>query len=335
MSRVLVTGGAGFLGSHLVEYLLNEGHEVRVLDDLSGGYLENVDTRATFVRASITDARVCDFAVEDIEIIYHVAAHAAEGQSIFCPIHNAMTNYIGSLNLFVAAINHDVKRIVFTTSMARYGTQDELPMVETQMRKPQDPYGVTKVATEQVLEIFSKVYGFEHVIIVPHNIYGPRQNLADPYRNVVGIFMNRVLKNKPPIIYGDGEQVRAFTYVDDCTPYLAKAGFAKNVVGEVINIGPDEEPITVKRLAELIIEISGFKGEPIYMPERPNEVKYAWCSADKARKLLGYKTTVPIKEGLTRMWNWAKTIGPQKLRYWDEFEIKTDKIPEVWAKKML
>ena len=333
--KILVTGGAGFMGSHLAEALVKEGHEVIVMDDLSGGYVDNVPKGAKFVRASITNRAACEGVMEGVDIVYHLAAHAAEGQSVFCPIHNAETNYIGSLNLVVAAINHNVKRFVFTSSMARYGEQKELPMHEGQNRIPEDPYGITKASFEHVLEIFAKVYGFEHVILVPHNIYGPRQNLADPYRNVVGIFINRILRGKPPIVYGDGLQKRAFSYIDDCTPYVMKAGFQKDVVGEIINIGPDEEPTTVKELAKIIIEEMDFKEDEIHMPARPQEVKYAYCSADKARKLLGYKTTTTLREGVKKFVAWAKGKGPQQLQYWDQFEIKSKKIPEVWSKKLL
>lgn len=333
--KILVTGGAGFLGSHLTEYLLNDGHNVTVMDDLSGGYIENVDKRATFVKADIADKKKCEEVMKGTDIVFHLAAHAAEGQSVFCPIHNAMTNYIGSLNLAVAAINNNVKRFVFTSSMARYGKQEELPMHEGQLAIPEDPYGITKHSFERILEQFSKVYGMEYVILAPHNIFGARQNLADPYRNVVGIFINRILKGKPPIIYGDGMQKRAFSYVDDCTPYIAKAGFQDNVLGEIINIGPDEEPITIKDVAHRIIEAMGFKGKPEYMPERPLEVKYAYCSADKARKLLGYKTSHTFDQGLAKFIEWAKEKGPQEFRYWDEFEIKSDKIPKTWSEKLL
>ena len=333
--NILVTGGAGFLGSHLTNYLLDKGHHVIVIDDLSGGYLENVDKRAKFIKASINDKKICNKVMKNIDIVYHLAAHAAEGQSVFCPVQNAVTNYIGSLNLAVAAINNNVKRFIFTSSMARYGKQEELPMHEKQLAIPEDPYGLTKQTFEQILELFNRVYGMKYVILVPHNIFGPMQNLADPYRNVVGIFINRVLKGQPPIIYGDGMQKRAFTYVDDCTPYIAKAGFQNNVLGEIINIGPDENPITIKEAAHKVMKGLNFKGEPIYMPKRPLEVKYAYCSANKARKLLGYKTTHTFDQGLAKFIEWAKKKGLQKFKYWDEFEIKSDLIPKTWSNKLL
>lgn len=333
--NILVTGGAGFLGSHLAEHLLNEGHDVTVMDDLSGGYEENVDKRATFLKASINDRDKCEEVMKGIDIVFHLAAHAAEGQSVFCPIHNSITNSIGSMNLAVAAINNNVKRFVFTSSMARYGEQEELPMHEGQLAIPEDPYGITKRSFEQVLELFKKVYGMDYVVLVPHNIFGPRQNLADPYRNVVGIFINRIMKGKPPIIYGDGLQKRAFTYVDDCMPYIAKAGFLEEAKSEIINIGPDEEPLTVKEVAEKVMKEMDFAEDPIHMPDRPLEVKYAYCSADKARKVLGYKTSHTFDEGLRKFIDWAKKKGPQEFQYWDEFEVKSDLIPKTWSQKLL
>ncbi|RLG21340.1 hypothetical protein DRN74_02135, partial [Candidatus Micrarchaeota archaeon] len=262
-------------------------------------------------------------------------AKAAVVQSLFCPIEYAEVDYIGSLNLIVSAVNHKVKRFVFTSSMDRYGKQDKLPMTEDMLPKPEDPYGVSKLMVERILEIYYDLFGMEYVVLVPHNIYGPKQNLADPYRNVIAIFMNRILQGKPPIIYGDGLQTREFSYVDDVTPYIAKAGFASNVVGETINIGPDENPVTIKELADLVIDAMGFDGKPIHAEARPKEVKHAYCSSAKARKLLGYKTATPLSLGLKKMAGWVKKMGPRPFKYRDSFEIESDKIPSTWRKKLL
>ncbi len=333
--KVLVTGGAGFLGSHLAEFLLNEGHEVVILDDLSGGYENNIPKGANFIKGDIRDKKLVDSIMQDIDIVYHLAAKAAVVQSLFCPIEYAEVDYIGSLNLIVSAVNHKVKRFVFTSSMDRYGKQDKLPMTEDMLPKPEDPYGVSKLMVERILEIYYDLFGMEYVVLVPHNIYGPKQNLADPYRNVIAIFMNRILQGKPPIIYGDGLQTREFSYVDDVTPYIAKAGFASNVVGETINIGPDENPVTIKELADLVIDAMGFDGKPIHAEARPKEVKHAYCSSAKARKLLGYKTATPLSLGLKKMAGWVKKMGPRPFKYRDSFEIESDKIPSTWRKKLL
>jgi UDP-glucose 4-epimerase len=331
--RILVTGGAGFMGSHLVDLLIDEGHRVVTVDNLSGGFRRNINSKVKFIRGDLQNKKICDRAVKRIDIIYHLAAHAAEGQSIFCPVYNAKANYIGFLQLIQSAINAGVKTFVHVSSMSVYGHQSELPIKESQPLMPKDPYGIVKTAIEWVLHAYQEVFGFNTVIIRPHNVYGERQNLTDPYRNVIGIFMNRILHDRPPIIYGDGLQSRAFTYIDDCTPYIAKAAFTKEAYGEAINIG-SEKPITIKELVDLLLKVMGSKLKPVFAPERPLEVKHAYCSSEKAGKLLGYKTTTSIEEGLTRMAKWAKGLGPQHFRYWKRLEIPRN-APKVWTKKEL
>lgn len=321
------------MGSHLVDLLIAEGHDVVTVDNLSGGFRRNINPKAKFIRGDLQDKKICDRAVKEIDIIYHLAAHAAEGQSIFCPVYNAKANYIGFLQLIQSAINAGVKTFVHTSSMSVYGRQSELPIGEDQPLRPKDPYGIVKAAIEGVLHTYQEVFGLNTVIIRPHNVYGERQNLADPYRNVIGIFMNRILHDRPPIIYGDGLQSRAFTYIDDCTPYIAKAAFTKEAYGEAINIG-NEKPITIKELVDLLLKIMDSKLEPIYAPERPLDVKHAYCSSEKAKRTLGYKTATPIEEGLARMARWARSLGPQHFKYWKRLEISRN-APEVWTEKRL
>ncbi len=331
--KILVTGGAGFMGSHLVDYLINEGHDVTIIDNLFGGYNENINKSANFIQGDLTNRKDCENAVKGQDIVYHLAAHAAEGQSVFCPIFNTNVNYIGFLELVRAVINEGIGKFVFTSSMAVYGKKPKLPMREDMLREPEDPYGIAKAACERILEIYRSVFGLDYVIIRPHNVYGPRQNLCDPYRNVIGIFMNRIMKGKPPIIYGDGIQTRAFTYIDDCTPYIAKAGFTKKAYGEIINIG-NETPTTIKDLADIVLKAMDSKIKPEYAPARPQEVKHAYCSSEKARKLLGYETSTPIEVGVKKMAEWAKSIGPKTCKYWDRFEI-TRNAPDVWINKKI
>jgi len=333
--KILVTGGAGFMGSHLTDYLVKQGHEVTVLDDLSGGRREYVNPEAHFIHGDLKNKEVCVKAVKNVGIIYHLAAHAAEGQSVFTPRYTTETNLIGFLNLLTAAINKGVETFVFTSSLAVYGEQPQLPMREEHPRQPEDPYGITKAASEELLEIYEKLYHFNYVILRPHNVYGERQRLNNPYRNVIGIFMNRIMHGKPPIIYGDGEQERAFTYISDCTPYVAESAFTERAYGEIINIGT-EEVVTLKRLAEIILEKMGSKLKPIYVPPRPQDVKRAYCSSDKSRRLLGYETSTPLEMGIERMAKWAKEQGPQPFKYWDwkDFEIKK-KVPTVWKEKKM
>lgn len=333
--KILVTGGAGFMGSHLSDYLVKQGHDVVVLDNLSGGRRDYVNPRAQFIHCDLRSREACVKAVENVEIIYHLAAHAAEGQSVFAPTYTTETNLIGFLNLLTAAISKDIETFVFTSSMSVYGTQPELPMREDHPRQPQDPYGITKAACEQLLEIYEELFDFNYVILRPHNVYGERQIMDFPYRNVIAIFMNRIMQGKPPIIYGDGEQERAFTYISDCTPYVAESAFIDQAYGEIINIG-SEEVVTINKLAEIVLEKMGSDLRPIKFPPRPSEVKFAYCSSAKARRLLGYETTTPLEVGIERMAKWAKEQGPQPFRYWNwkDFEIKK-KVPTVWKDKRL
>src|SRR3989344_8881485 len=212
--NILVTGGAGFIGSHLVDYLIMKGHKVTVLDDLSGGLRENVNPKSTFLKGSITDRKLVREAVEGKEIIYHLAAYAAEGLSHFIRRYNYNNNLIGSINLINSSIEHEVKKFLFTSSMAVYGSGNP-PFDEYQIPKPEDPYGIAKYAVEQDLRVANEVFGLERVVIRPHNVYGTRQFLGDPYRNVIGIWMNMIMQGKRPLIYGDGEQTRAFSYIGD------------------------------------------------------------------------------------------------------------------------
>lgn len=330
--RALVTGGAGFMGSHLVDWLVDEGHEVLVIDNLSRGKEEYVNKKAHFIRADLRQMRKWD--VGKVDIIYHLAAHAAEGQSVFTPKFTFDVNVGGFLNLFTEAINQRVETFVFTSSMAVFGNQPELPMRESQPRQPEDPYGVTKAAIERLLEIYSQVYNYNYVIIRPHNVYGPRQSLSNPYRNVIGIWMNRIMQGKPPIIYGDGQQTRAFTYIDDCTPYLAKAAFTKKVYGEIINIG-SEDVVSINEACRLVLEKMDSDLKPIYRPARPLEVKHAYCSSEKARRILGYHTSTNLERGIEKMAEWAKSQGPQPFNYVaEQFEI-VRKVPNVWRLKEL
>lgn len=335
MKHALVTGGAGFLGSHLTDYLLERGIAVTVLDDLSGGDQDNVPRRAKFVYGSTTHKQAVNRAMKGVDVVYHLAADAREGLSFFRPVHVAQSNYVGSTNLLRAAINEGVERFVFTSSMARYGTQKVLPFVESMEARPQDPYGLGKLMFEKELEIYHDVFGLDYSVVVPHNIYGPRQFMRDPYRNVIAIFMNRILHGKPPLVYGDGKQTRDFSYVWDCVPVLARAGTDHKMANTVFNIGPDSDPISLNELAEHVISVSGFKGKAEHLPGRPGEVKFAWCSSAKAHELLGYRSEVSLWEGLTNMWAWAKKQGPRPWKWLKGLEIENELTPKVWTERRL
>lgn len=322
------------MGSHLVDHLMNDGYEVVVLDNLTRGKRDYVNPKAQLVFGDLRDVNSCVNAVEGVDCIFHLGAHAAEGQSVFAPKFTFDVNVGGFLNLFVEAINQEVQTFVFTSSMAVFGNQPQLPMREDQPRQPEDPYGITKASIERLLEVYSRVYDFNYVIIRPHNVYGPRQSLSNPYRNVIGIWMNRIMLNKPPIIYGDGEQTRAFTYIDDCTPYLAKSAFTEEAYGEIINIG-SEEVVTINEACRVVLEKMGSNLKPLYRPARPLEVKHAYCSSEKAKRILGYCTNTRFERGIEKMAEWAKTRGPEPFNYAvEKFEI-VKKVPDVWRLKEL
>src|ERR1035437_4581771 len=268
----LVTGGAGFMGSHVAEHLLGMGHEVVVLDDLSGGFRENVPERATFVRGSILDHDLIDhlFDRHSFDCIYHLAAYAAEGLSHFIKRFNYNNNLIGSVNLINAAVNHNVRCFVFTSSIAVYGA-DQSPMSEDMIPVPEDSYGIAKLAVERELRVSHEMFGLDYVIFRPHNVYGERQNIGDRYRNVVGIFMNQLLRGETMTIFGDGTQQRAFTHIDDVAPIIAASADYPASRNQIFNVGADV-PYTVNDLAQVVAEALGLPCNVIHLDPR-NEVK--------------------------------------------------------------
>ena len=332
--RVLVTGAAGFLGSHLCEKLRNLNYEVIGIDNMSGGNLENVPNDVKFHKIDCCDLKKINTIMKNIDIVYHCAATAHEGLSVFSPVQISKNNYMATVTVVSAAINNKVKRIIYCSSMARYGDQPT-PFTEDMTPKPVDPYGISKVAGEDVLKNLCNLNNIEWVIVVPHNIIGPRQKYDDPFRNVVSIMINRILQNKSPIIYGDGEQKRCFSYIDDCIYCLLALIDNKNVAGEIINIGPDEEFVTINKVAEICSNVTGSNLKPEYHPDRPKEVKIATCSADKARKLLNYKTTTDLHTGIKKTYEFIKNKGPKKFDYHVDLEIVNDLTPKVWVEKKI
>jgi UDP-glucose 4-epimerase len=332
--HIFITGIAGFLGSNLAEYYLNKGFKVSGCDNLVGGSLDNLNVKnINFFKSNCEDLEEMKKIMKGVDVVCHAAAFAHEGLSSCSPVLISNNNVTGSVSVFTAAIHNNVKRIVFCSSMARYG-QIKVPFKEDDDLKPVDPYGVSKVAAENILKILSKTYKFEYNIAVPHNIIGPKQKYNDPYRNVVSIMVNLMLQNRNPIIYGDGNQKRTFSDIDDCVYCLDKLITDPKIVSEVVNIGPDEEYITINDLYHLLSNKLQFNLAPIYLKDRPNEVKEATCSSDKARKILGYKTKVKLSESLDKVINYIKKNGIKKFEYLYPLEIDNEKTPLSWKEKL-
>lgn len=332
--KVFITGIAGFLGSYIADAMIADGHEVSGCDNLIGGYLDNVPDEADFYQVDCNDTHMMRKLTKGCDIVYHTACTAYEGLSVFSPKIVCENTYLNTVSIASAAIANNVKRFVYCSSMARYGTQDVTPFTEDMVCKPQDPYGISKYSAENLLRCLCEVHGMELVIAVPHNIIGPRQKYDDPYRNVASIMINLMLQGRQPIIYGDGLQQRCFSFVQDDVYCLEKLAFQDDVVGEIINIGPDEQTVTINELAETIARLLDFKLKPVYMTGRPQEVKFATCSADKARRMLGYNTQYTLEQGLQQMIDYIKEKGTKKFRYHLDLEIKNEKTPKTWANRI-
>jgi UDP-glucose 4-epimerase len=328
MARALVTGGAGFIGSHVTRELLDLGHAVVVLDDLSGGFRENVDPRARTVVGSIVDeALVTDlFRTERFDCVYHLAAYAAEGLSHFIRRFNYDNNLIGSVTLINAAVNGDVRCFVYTSSIAVYG-ENQLPMHEALIPQPEDPYGIAKLAVEQDLKAAARLFGLPWVIFRPHNVYGEHQNIGDRYRNVLGIFMNQILQGQPMTIFGDGTQTRAFTYIGDIAPMIARAPFVPGARGEIFNVGADTAT-TVNELARVIARAFGVEPSIRYLPAR-EEVLHAFADHTKARRVFDHHGQTSLEEGVRRMAAWARQTGARASAPFKEPEIPRN-LPPSW-----
>lgn len=332
--KIFITGIAGFLGSHLADAMLAEGHEVLGCDNLIGGYRDNVPDGASFYQCDCNDLEKMKELTRGVDIVYHTACTAYEGLSVFSPKLVAENTYLNTVSIASAAIANHVKRFVTCSSMARYGTQEVVPFTEDMICKPQDPYGISKFSAENVLRNLCETHSMELVIAVPHNIIGPRQKYDDPFRNVASIMINLMLQGRQPIIYGDGEQKRCFSFVQDDIDCLKKLAFQDNVVGEVINIGPDEEFVTINHLAKTIAKLLYFELDPIYMKGRPQEVRLATCSANKARRLLGYQTKYTLEEGLTEMIRYIQQRGTKPFSYHLPLEIINDLTPKTWSQRL-
>lgn len=333
--KIFITGVAGFLGSHLADRMLKLGHQVKGIDNLTGGDKVNIPNGVEFFHDDCDNLQTMMKITKNCDVIFHAACMAHDGLSIVSPYFVTKNTSQITYSVISAAVQNNIKRFIYCSSMARYGRQDIIPYTEDMTCNPTTPYGVAKYSSELVIKQLCELNNIEYVILVPHNIIGTRQKYDDPFRNVASIMINRMLQGKQPIIYGDGEQKRSFSFIDDTVYCLEESLTRKSVIGETINIGPDEEFITINHLSKVIAKIINFDLKPIYVPDRPNEVKLAYCSSNKARKLLDYKTKTNLEEGLIMMVDYIKKQGTKEFKYNIDLEIINKHTPKTWTEKMI
>jgi UDP-glucose 4-epimerase len=333
--NIFITGVAGFLGSNLADFYIRKGFKVSGCDNLIGGDLDNLDKKVNFHKTDCEDLEKMKELTKNIDVVIHAAAFAHEGLSVVSP-HIICSNIIGgSTSVFSAAIQNKVKRIVFCSSMARYGNIKQ-PFFESAVPQPVDPYGISKLAAEKILINLCETHGVEYNIAVPHNIIGIKQKYDDPFRNVASIMINLMLQNRQPIIYGDGEQKRSFSDIDDCVYCIDKLATDPNIKSELVNIGPGpENEITINKLYEIISNELKFNLEPIKKPERINEVKDAICSSALSESLLKSQSNQDINEIIKKMISFVNAKGTKNFNYNYNIEINNDLTPETWKKKLI
>lgn len=326
-NKVLVTGGAGFLGAHVARHCLDLGMEVHVVDDLSGGFEENIPDECVWHPYNILDVIAINglFEHEKFDAVYHLAADARENLSHFTARHCYQTNLIGSVNIINACINTDVKIVIFTSSIAVMAN-GEPPYEEGDPFQALDPYGISKAAVEIHLHKALHMFGLNHIIFRPYNIYGPLQNIGDKYRNVIGIFMNQVMQGQPMTIFGDGSQTRAFSYIDDVAPHISKSVLRPELYNSTFFIG-GAQPYSVVELARVVAAEFGVLPDIKYLQER-HEAKTAFANVDKARSAFGPSKTNLI-DGVKKMAEWARAVGPRKSQEFHNIEIRKN-LPEGW-----
>lgn len=327
----LVTGAAGFIGSHVAQSCIQRGHTVIAYDDLSGGFLDNIPAGAYFVKGSITSESQVNTLFEQFRFdhVYHLAAYAAEGLSHFIRRFNYTNNLIGTVNLINAAVNTGtVKRFVFTSSIAVYGS-GQVPMTEEMAPSPEDPYGISKYAIELDLKAAQQMFGLNYTIFRPHNVYGERQNIGDRYRNVIGIFMNQIMKGEPMTIFGDGQQTRAFSHINDVAPIIAGSVEHIDAENQTFNIG-SEASYSVLELAHIVAGALGVVADIRFVESR-KEVVHAYSRHDRLKSVFGCRPTVSLEEGVRRMAEWARATGPRTAPIYQTIEVQKG-LPASWAR---
>lgn len=329
--RALVTGAAGFIGSHVADACLDLGMEVVATDDLSGGFRDNVPEGATWVEGDLRDA---DFVASlwvshgPFDFVYHLGAYAAEGLSHFIRAYNYRTNLEATVNLVNQAVLGETRRFVFTSSIAVYGAH-QLPMTEDLTPEPEDPYGISKYAAELDLAAAQRMFGLDYTVFRPHNVYGERQNISDRYRNVVGIFMNCVLRGEALPVFGDGQQTRAFSHIDDVAPAIARSPLVAATANETYNVGADE-PVSVLELARIVSEAFGVEPRLEHLPPR-NEVVHAFSDHSKVRAALDLGDPIDLRTGIARMAAWVREHGPREpVEFTGRIELPRN-MPPSWS----
>lgn len=333
--KVFITGVAGFLGSHLADKLIENGETVIGVDNLVGGKMSNVNDQVEFYEEDCDNLDRMVELMKNCDVVFHAACTAHDGFSLFSPYYITKNTFQITMSVLSAAVQNKVSKFIYCSSMSRYGEQEILPFTEDMICNPVVPYGAAKFASEMVVQQICKLNNIYYNIIVPHNIIGSRQCANDPFRNVAAIMINRMLQGKQPIIYGDGEQKRCFSDIKDVIFCIEQLVYREDLNSEIFNIGPDEEFVTVNTLAKTIAKELEFELDPIYVPQRPNEVKLATCSSEKARKLLGYTTKVSLKEGIHRMVEEQKKYGPEEFDYHYDIEIINEKTPKTWVNHLI
>lgn len=319
--KILITGVAGLLGSRLSDYIIENHPNVEVVgvDDLSGGYSENLNDKVKFYRMNlVTDNVGMIFEHHKFDYVYHFAAYAAEGLSPFIRTYNYQNNLVATSRIITECIKHNIKRLVFTSTLAVYGHQDGNMFDEVQVPKPIDPYGVAKYGCEMDIQIAGEQHGLDWCIIRPHNVYGVKQNVWDKYRNVLGIWMYQHTINEPMTIFGDGTQTRAFSYIDDSLEPLWKASQDKRASKEIINLGGIEE-YSINEANEILREVVG--GGTVKYFEGRHEVKHSIPTWQKSIDLLDFEHKTDLKEGLTKMWEWVNTQPVRERFVWPFYEL--------------
>lgn len=328
--NVLITGAAGLLGSNLADYLVSKKINVIGVDDFSGGYIENVHSNVSLYNLNlVTDVTELNklFVSNKIDYVFHLAAYAAEGLSPFIRNYNYHNNLISTANIVNCCINHNIKRLVFTSTMAVYG-KNKTPFDESYIPDPIDPYGIAKYACEMDIKVAGIQHGLDWCIIRPHNVYGKKQNIWDKYRNVLGIWMNLHLNGKPLSIYGDGEQTRSFSYIDDSIEPLWNSAILSQSSKQIINLGGIYET-SINDACDTLIKVMG-GGTKIHLEKR-HEVKHAYSTYQKSIDILGFKHKTNLEDGLKDMWNWAIKQPKRSQFIWEKYEVEKG-IYNYWKK---